>query len=117
MPVNPRGGAKSRSYDRAAPGLPVPRKVLKGSSHLCAPNYCRRYRPAARHPQPIDTSTSHIGASSEAKPLIGPAQAPSSPQHHERPRCETNIVLVLMDNLGWGDRRTASSTASTSSTC
>jgi len=39
----------------------IPQKVLKGGSHLCAPNYCRRYRPAARHPQPVDTSTSHAG--------------------------------------------------------
>jgi formylglycine-generating enzyme required for sulfatase activity len=39
----------------------IPRKVMKGGSHLCAPNYCRRYRPAARMPQPIDTSTSHLG--------------------------------------------------------
>src|SRR5216684_1390385 len=38
-----------------------PRKVLKGGSHLCAPNYCRRYRPAARHAEPVDTSTSHVG--------------------------------------------------------
>lgn len=37
------------------------RRVLKGGSHLCAPNYCRRYRPAARWPQPIDTTTSHVG--------------------------------------------------------
>jgi formylglycine-generating enzyme required for sulfatase activity len=35
--------------------------VLKGASHLWAPNYCRRYRPAARHAQPVDTSTSHVG--------------------------------------------------------
>jgi formylglycine-generating enzyme required for sulfatase activity len=41
--------------------LHIPRRVLKGGSHLCAPNYCRRYRPAARHAHPIDTSTSHIG--------------------------------------------------------
>jgi formylglycine-generating enzyme required for sulfatase activity len=41
--------------------LHIPRKVLKGGSHLCAPNYCRRYRPAARHAHPIDTSTTHIG--------------------------------------------------------
>ena len=34
---------------------------LMGGSHLCAPNYCRRYRPAARMAQPIDTSTSHLG--------------------------------------------------------
>jgi sulfatase modifying factor 1 len=39
----------------------IPRKVMKGGSHLCAPNYCQRYRPAARMPQPIDTSTSHLG--------------------------------------------------------
>ena len=30
-------------------------------SYLCAPSYCRRYRPAARWPQPVDTSTSHVG--------------------------------------------------------
>ena len=35
--------------------------VIKGGSHLCAPNYCRRYRPAARQPQTIDTGTSHLG--------------------------------------------------------
>ncbi|MFL6845704.1 MAG: formylglycine-generating enzyme family protein [Allosphingosinicella sp.] len=47
----------------AAPDDPlhVPRRVLKGGSHLCAPDYCRRYRPAARQPHPADTSTSHIG--------------------------------------------------------
>jgi sulfatase modifying factor 1 len=35
--------------------------VVKGGSHLCAPNYCLRYRPAARQSQPLDTSTTHIG--------------------------------------------------------
>ena len=39
----------------------IVRRVLKGGSHLCAENYCQRYRPAARYPQPIDTSTSHVG--------------------------------------------------------
>jgi formylglycine-generating enzyme len=39
----------------------VPRRVIKGGSHLCAPSYCLRYRPAARQPETIDTSTSHIG--------------------------------------------------------
>ncbi len=37
------------------------RKVIKGGSHLCATNYCQRYRPAARHPQAIDAPTGHIG--------------------------------------------------------
>jgi formylglycine-generating enzyme required for sulfatase activity len=39
----------------------VPRRVMKGGSHLCAPSYCRRYRPAARMAQAIDTTTSHLG--------------------------------------------------------
>ena len=46
---------------RAQPDIRIPRKVIKGGSHLCAPNYCRRYRPAARFPEPIDTSTAHLG--------------------------------------------------------
>lgn len=36
-------------------------RVLKGGSHLCAPEYCLRYRPAARSPQAENTSSSHIG--------------------------------------------------------
>lgn len=60
-PPNPRGGHEHESYDLSAPGPLIGRKVLKGGSHLCAVNYCRRYRPAARFPQPIDSSTSHVG--------------------------------------------------------
>ncbi|EZP84715.1 Sulfatase-modifying factor 1 [Novosphingobium resinovorum] len=58
---NPRGGKLKDSFDPAQPGVRIGRKVLKGGSHLCAANYCQRYRPAARHPEMIDTSTSHIG--------------------------------------------------------
>ena len=61
IPANPRGGLQEASYDPRLPNIRIPRKVLKGGSHLCAPNYCRRYRPAARHPEPVDTSTSHVG--------------------------------------------------------
>jgi sulfatase modifying factor 1 len=61
IPENPRGPREDQSYDPRAPHIKIARKVLKGGSHLCAPNYCRRYRPAARHPEPIDTSTSHVG--------------------------------------------------------
>jgi formylglycine-generating enzyme required for sulfatase activity len=60
MPRNPRGPAREASIDQRDPAR-IPRKVLKGGSHLCAPNYCRRYRPAARHPEPVDTSTGHVG--------------------------------------------------------
>ena len=61
IPINPRGRGEDLSYDPCQPEIRIPRKVLKGGSHLCAPNYCRRYRPAARHPEPVDTSTSHVG--------------------------------------------------------
>jgi formylglycine-generating enzyme required for sulfatase activity len=60
-PENPRGGDLDASYDPAQPQFRVGRKVVKGGSHLCADSYCRRYRPAARRPQPVDTGMSHIG--------------------------------------------------------
>ena len=58
---NPRGGTLETSYDPRCPDVRIPRKVMKGGSFLCAPNYCQRYRPAARMAQPIDTSTCHLG--------------------------------------------------------
>jgi sulfatase modifying factor 1 len=58
--ADPRGGEKHRSTDPNDP-VQIPRKVMKGGSHLCSPNYCQRYRPAARMAQPIDTATSHLG--------------------------------------------------------
>jgi len=60
-PVNPTGGAPEQSYDPLYPRVRIPRKVIKGGSYLCADNYCRRYRPAARSPQQIDTPTCHLG--------------------------------------------------------
>ncbi|MEU8078607.1 formylglycine-generating enzyme family protein [Catellatospora citrea] len=60
-PAKPRGGDERASYDPATPAVRIPRRVMKGGSFLCAPNYCRRYRPAARMPQAVDTSTCHLG--------------------------------------------------------
>jgi formylglycine-generating enzyme required for sulfatase activity len=60
-PLNPRVVSADASYDLGRPGAHIPRRVIKGGSHLCAPSYCLRYRPAARQPEAIDTSTSHIG--------------------------------------------------------
>ena len=57
--ASPGAGADSARH-ATTPGV-ITRKVIKGGSHLCAENYCRRYRPAARHPQAVDTGTSHIG--------------------------------------------------------
>jgi sulfatase modifying factor 1 len=69
IPRNPRGGNEAGSLN---PGdVPIPRKVIKGGSHLCAPNYCRRYRPAARFPEPVDTSTAHLGFRCIVRPTAG----------------------------------------------
>jgi formylglycine-generating enzyme required for sulfatase activity len=61
VPDNPRGGSVDGSFDPSQPQFRIPRKVIKGGSHLCADNYCMRYRPAARRPQMIDTGMSHVG--------------------------------------------------------
>ena len=61
VPTNPRGGPMEASYDPHQPAIPIPRKVVKGGSFICAPAYCQRYRPAARQPQMIDSAMSHIG--------------------------------------------------------
>jgi formylglycine-generating enzyme len=55
------GGSERASLDPRQPQFPVPRRVVKGGSFLCADSYCLRYRPAARRPQMIDTGMSHIG--------------------------------------------------------
>lgn len=54
VPTDPR---------RPHTGLARPRDafVVKGGSHLCAPEYCLRYRPAARQPQECDSATTHLG--------------------------------------------------------
>jgi len=53
--------AREASIDPTSQHGTLPRKVVKGGSFLCAPSYCRRYRPAARMAQGIDTSTCHMG--------------------------------------------------------
>ena len=54
-------GASTLGEESVAEGETIPRRVIKGGSHLCAPNYCLRYRPAARQGEAVDTSTGHIG--------------------------------------------------------
>ncbi len=58
---NPRGGTMRESFDPCTRDLKIPRRVIKGGSHLCAENYCQRYRPAARQGQAVDSSASHVG--------------------------------------------------------
>ena len=42
-------------------GDAFPRHVIKGGSHLCAPNYSLRCRPAARQGETVDTSACDLG--------------------------------------------------------
>jgi formylglycine-generating enzyme required for sulfatase activity len=73
---NPRGGREQESFDPAKPEFGMPRKVIKGGSHLSAPNYCRRYRPAARQAATIDRSASDLGF----RCVIRPANATLQPR-------------------------------------
>jgi formylglycine-generating enzyme required for sulfatase activity len=68
IPSNPLGGDRPGSLDPRQPQFAIPRKVIKGGSHLCADSYCRRYRPAARRPQMVDTGTSHMGFRTVLRP-------------------------------------------------
>ena len=61
LPTQRHVSTQAGSYDPAQPQFPIPRKVVKGGSYLCADSYCQRYRPAARRPQMIDTGMSHVG--------------------------------------------------------
>jgi formylglycine-generating enzyme required for sulfatase activity len=62
VPRQPRGADNGEAF-------PLPRKVLKGGAFLCSPDTCQRYRPAARYPQTVDTSTCHIGFRLIVRPL------------------------------------------------
>jgi hypothetical protein len=77
--VNPRIASADRSYDPRQPAFRIPGRVVKGGSHLCAPNYCLRYRPAARHrcsaPRPrASHNSARFGPTADArhspKPLL-----------------------------------------------
>lgn len=66
---NPRLDDEAGSYGADEPGgAHIPRRVVKGGSHLCAPNYCERYRPAARQAQQVESSMSHLGFRCVSRP-------------------------------------------------
>ncbi len=70
--VNPRVTSPDASFNVGQPGEQFPRMVVKGGSHLCAPNYCLRYRPAARQAQSVETSTGHIGFRCIVRAAVSP---------------------------------------------
>jgi formylglycine-generating enzyme len=61
VPSEPIRARREDSFDQAQLQFRIPRKVIKGGSHLCADTYCLRYRPAARRPLMVDTGMSHVG--------------------------------------------------------
>jgi formylglycine-generating enzyme required for sulfatase activity len=73
VPRNPRVRSAEQRCPVGTPDAHIPRRVLKGGSYLCAPNYCLRYRPAARQAGAIDTSTCHIGFRCIVRPLASAA--------------------------------------------
>ena len=78
IPRNPRVLDPQASLDPGQPQFQIPRKVIKGGSHLCADSYCRRYRPAARRPQMADTGMSHIGFRCVVRPTTAEPTGPHS---------------------------------------
>lgn len=56
---NPRGPSENQAYDPLNPQFPT--RVIKGGSYLCAPNYCQRYRPAARSGRDTGLGASNVG--------------------------------------------------------
>jgi formylglycine-generating enzyme len=61
IPSSPCCAPRAADVQVPQPGAQIPRRTIRGGSHLCAPNYCLRYRPAARQGEAIDTSTIHLG--------------------------------------------------------
>ena len=93
--VNPRITSSKKSYDPRQPQVHIPRRVVKGGSHLCAPNYCLRYRPAARQPQMVDTGMSHIGFRCIMRPKDVPQEEVSLQTHYEQPKEPTVHKLKI----------------------
>jgi formylglycine-generating enzyme required for sulfatase activity len=56
---NPRGPDRTAAFDPQNPGFTS--RVMKGGSYLCAPNYCQRYRPAAREGRDPGLGASNVG--------------------------------------------------------
>jgi formylglycine-generating enzyme len=69
IPVNPRVDNSDSAHGMGVPVEPIARRVIKGGSHLCAPNYCLRYRPAARQGEAVDTATGHLGFRCIIRPM------------------------------------------------
>ena len=103
IPRNPRGRARRGQLRSVrSPTIKIPRKVLKGGSHLCAPNYCRRYRPAARYPR----ANRHLDLARRL-PLHRPAGngerdtwKRSSPQFSRSLALTIEVIAVLVVGFG-----------------
>ena len=97
--------AHGGSFDPAQPAIRIPRKVVKGGSFLCAPSYCRRYRPAARHAQMVDTGMSHIGFRCVRRDIPQPQETRVSMSNGSNGRSRRDMLLGGAAGAGGGRRR------------
>jgi len=98
--ANPRLGTHRGSPDPAQPQFAIPRRVIKGGSFLCADSCCRRYRPAARRPQLVDSGMSQIGvrivardraSASRGRRMTEPARNADDRCRHRRTRVHSAL--------------------------
>ena len=59
--LEPTGGTPADLAARFSHPDIGPQRVIKGGSWLCAPQFCLRYRPAARQAQETGLGTNHVG--------------------------------------------------------
>ena len=95
VPTQPARHLARRQLPVGQPGEQFPRRVIKGGSHLCAPNYCLRYRPAARQAQMIDTSMAHLGFRCVVR-----TTAPANEGDDELMPDKPNILVIWGDDIG-----------------
>jgi len=85
VPRDPRVETPEHSYEPGQPGAHIPRRVVKGGSFLCSPDYCLRYRPAARQGHAVETSSHHIGFRCVVRSPEAAPRSSGSPEGAPRP--------------------------------
>jgi len=90
-PVGPDLALAARYAGPSGPSV-----VIKGGSYLCAPNFCARYRPAARQPQELNLGASHLGFRTVSNVRYEKAarQAATQPSHAANDRSAAGRSLA-----------------------
>lgn len=96
VPRNPRVSETHESLVHET----IPRRVTEGGSHLSAPNYCLRYRPAARQGEAVDTPTGTSGSDAWSEPGAVPTTIRSA-RGCERHQDRDVTASVVVHAIGW----------------